>query len=583
MERRAEMPAICKRVASIFSVLALLFLFSAPYATPAFADEGPAAEETWTKVNTCEWRFDEASKTLIVRPYQNADSGYLSNLASAPWRGQKSSIEFVDFRGKISLNGACEELFRGCRNLRSFKGLEALDTSKATSLKCFFYDCPSLEALDIGEWDTSNVTSLLGIFYNCQSLESLDLSHWDTSNVASLNWTFNGCSSLKSLNIDGWDTSNVSDMWYMFSNCRSLEALDVSHFIYSPGVNVQHMFEYCTSLKSIDFSSCDLLLGDNTYKGRYGLLGLFEGCTSLEYADLSGLSVPFDSDVTPFIECTSLARVKIGPEFDGRIAFPMGYWSDEQGECFEEFDIPQNVGGVYTYMGTVKEAMFPADSIMVELSGGRYKIPISFVSRGMQEADISWTSSNPEVASVDSSGVVRPYKTGKTTITVIADRISAKCDVLVVDTPKSPESPVDPVPEVPNIDSEDNMVPEQPAEPITSATPIKPSTPSVSLKGVSVKKLTKLQKGFKVKWSKLPSKYLRHITGYKVRYSTSKSMKKAKTKTVKASSSNGKKLTLKVTKLKAKKKYYVQVATYRKIAGNVYCSKWSKVKSVKTK
>ena len=53
----------------------------------------------------------------------------------------------------------------------------------------------------------------------------------------------------------------------------------------------------------------------------------------------------------------------------------------------------------------------------------------------------------------------------------------------------------------------------------------------------------------------------------------------AKTTTVKGYKYTGKK----ITKLKAKKKYYVQVRTYKTVSGKNYYSSWSKVNAVKTK
>ena len=56
-------------------------------------------------------------------------------------------------------------------------------------------------------------------------------------------------------------------------------------------------------------------------------------------------------------------------------------------------------------------------------------------------------------------------------------------------------------------------------------------------------------------------------------------MTDAKTKTVKGYKSTGKK----ITGLKAKRKYYVQVRTYKIVKEKKYYSSWSKVKPVKTK
>ncbi len=104
-------------------------------------------------------------------------------------------------------------------------------------------------------------------------------------------------------------------------------------------------------------------------------------------------------------------------------------------------------------------------------------------------------------------------------------------------------------------------------------------------KGTSVQKLVKGKKSFTVSWKKLSKKNLKQITGYQVRYSTSKKFtaKTTKTKTIKASSKAGKKRALTVTKLKGGKKYYVQVRTYKKVGKAKYYSDWSKAKAVKTK
>lgn len=82
------------------------------------------------------------------------------------------------------------------------------------------------------------------------------------------------------------------------------------------------------------------------------------------------------------------------------------------------------------------------------------------------------------------------------------------------------------------------------------------------------------KKKFTVKWKKQKS-----VTGYQVRYSQYKNMKKSRTVTVRSSSATSKT----VTKLKAKKNYYVQVRAYRKASGKIYYGTWSAAKKVKTK
>jgi len=102
---------------------------------------------------------------------------------------------------------------------------------------------------------------------------------------------------------------------------------------------------------------------------------------------------------------------------------------------------------------------------------------------------------------------------------------------------------------------------------------------NINPKGVSISKLTKAKKAFTVKWKKPSSTYRKQMTGYQIKYSTSKKMTKAKTVTVKSTKSTSKT----IKKLKAKKYYYVQLRTYKTVKGVKYYSSWSKVKKVKTK
>ena len=75
----------------------------------------------------------------------------------------------------------------------------------------------------LDEYDTSNVTDMSCMFYDCSSLQELDLSSFDTSNVTDMCFMFNGCSSLQELDLSSFDTSNVKNMGSMFDGCSSLQ------------------------------------------------------------------------------------------------------------------------------------------------------------------------------------------------------------------------------------------------------------------------------------------------------------------------------------------------------------------------
>ena len=100
-------------------------------------------------------------------------------------------------------------------------------------------------------------------------------------------------------------------------------------------------------------------------------------------------------------------------------------------------------------------------------------------------------------------------------------------------------------------------------------------------KGTSISKVTAKKGGLTVKWKKQSSQ----TTGYEIAYSTSSKFAKKYTKTaiVKKSSITSKS----ISKLKAKKKYYVRIRTYKTVKANGKTVKlysgWSKAKTVKIK
>lgn len=98
----------------------------------------------------------------------------------------------------------------------------------------------------------------------------------------------------------------------------------------------------------------------------------------------------------------------------------------------------------------------------------------------------------------------------------------------------------------------------------------------INPKGTSISKAASRKKGFDLKWKKQE----KEISGYEIAYSTSNKFSPMSTKILTV----GKGKTSKsITGLKAKKKYYVRMRTYKTVKGKKYYSGWSKVKSVRTK
>ena len=100
-------------------------------------------------------------------------------------------------------------------------------------------------------------------------------------------------------------------------------------------------------------------------------------------------------------------------------------------------------------------------------------------------------------------------------------------------------------------------------------------------KGTKISKLSRAKKAAGVRWKKQTARMSSsRITGYQIQAATDTDFTKDK-KTVTVS---GYKKTYKIIKgLKAKKKYYVRVRTYKTVNGTKYYSAWSKARTVKTR
>ena len=96
-----------------------------------------------------------------------------------------------------------------------------------------------------------------------------------------------------------------------------------------------------------------------------------------------------------------------------------------------------------------------------------------------------------------------------------------------------------------------------------------------TIQKLSIKKLVSKKKALVVCLNRIAK-----VSGYQIQVATDKKFKKNK-KTITVAKQNANKKTVK--KLKAKRKYFVRVRTYKIVDGKKFYGKWSKVKAVKTK
>lgn len=92
----------------------------------------------------------------------------------------------------------------------------------------------------------------------------------------------------------------------------------------------------------------------------------------------------------------------------------------------------------------------------------------------------------------------------------------------------------------------------------------------------AIKTIKGAKKSIKLSWKKVT----KNNTGYEIQVALDKNFKKGKkTATIKSAKTTS----TTIKKLKAKKKYFVRIRCYRTVSGKKYYSKWSAVKTVKTK
>jgi hypothetical protein len=101
------------------------------------------------------------------------------------------------------------------------------------------------------------------------------------------------------------------------------------------------------------------------------------------------------------------------------------------------------------------------------------------------------------------------------------------------------------------------------------------SIPKLKVKAVTLICVKAVKRGFTAKWTKGSG-----INGYEMQYALNKKFTKSK-KTIVIKKPGT--ISKKVTKLRAKKKYYVRIRAYKIVNKKKYYSAWSKIKTVTTK
>ena len=126
---------------------------------------------------------------------------------------------------ELNLNSFCTEnatsfwmMFRGCSNLKHiYWNPQLFVTDHVTKMSLMFYDCISLEYVDVSEFNLASMEDMDSAFYNCRALKGIDTSKWNMSNVDDAAHLFGECASLVYIDSQGWNMKPTIDKEGIFT------------------------------------------------------------------------------------------------------------------------------------------------------------------------------------------------------------------------------------------------------------------------------------------------------------------------------------------------------------------------------
>lgn len=226
--------------------------------------EDEIASGVFGENNSLEWFIDDnghftlkpvnGTSGRINEQYSSPTSKNGSTLRDAtckpwPWEAYKDQILTAEIEGSIGSFGDRKYIgmFEWCSNLTSVD-VSGLNMTRVVNVQWFFGNCPKLETITgLDTWNTEGSTELSGapgfkyidsMFRNSSSLTEIDLSSWtNRGSLLQMQNLCNGCTSLQKfiLNNEKFITAydclveNKHDNNGVFYDCTSLEYVDLSN------------------------------------------------------------------------------------------------------------------------------------------------------------------------------------------------------------------------------------------------------------------------------------------------------------------------------------------------------------------
>lgn len=366
-----------------------------------------------------------------------------------------SAFEDCTFLNEIKIPSALQEIetkaFYGCAGITEMNFPDSV-TKLGNSV---FAECTALKSVDLANVQTIGAQ----VFYNCDSLESIEIPKSLKMVNSSLDQTykiFGECDNLKTVTFEEGTTIVAQGL---FNYCSSLESIVLPDTVTSIKAKA---FSYCTNLKSIQIPKSVTTIANTAFNGieKLTIYG-FAGTVAEELANTDTTKYTFVDLTVPatsVILSSSSLILNVGEKVQlGMTITPENYTDDilwtSSNEDVVTVDGEGNITAVGKGTAAITVAVGELEPVSCEVTViqpvtkivlNKTSLILKTTKTTQLTATVSptnannravvWSSSNNNVATVNSSGLVTAKSAGTAVITATAadgSGVKAICQVNV--------------------------------------------------------------------------------------------------------------------------------------------------------